>query len=131
MGTPTTAEFVELYDGGVGNVSLTGYIVVFFNGSDDNDGSYLTIDLTGNQTDANGFFVLGNPGVTPASTNVFQSNTLQNGADAVALYFAAIGGVSERYEPDNDQSARRDRLQLQRMRMTQRCAAISRPVSRK
>ena len=30
-----TMEFVELYDGGVGNVSLTGKTVVFFNGSND------------------------------------------------------------------------------------------------
>jgi endonuclease/exonuclease/phosphatase family metal-dependent hydrolase len=82
------AEFIELYDGGVGNVSLTGYIVVFFNGSDNL--SYLAADLTGKQTDANGFFVLGNPGVTPTPGLTFSTNTLQNGADAVALYFASI-----------------------------------------
>ncbi len=30
-----TAEFIELYDGGVGNVALTGLVLVWFNGGDD------------------------------------------------------------------------------------------------
>ena len=61
--TPGTdaAEFVELYDGGVGNTSLAGLSVVFFNGS--NDLSYAAFDLDGFSTDANGYFTLGNPGV--------------------------------------------------------------------
>jgi len=78
-----TAEFVELYDGGVGNTSLDGMVVVFFNGSD--DASYEAFDLDGFSTDANGFFVLGNTGI-PGVEIVFGSNTLQNGADAVALF---------------------------------------------
>ncbi|HKQ47705.1 MAG TPA: DUF5689 domain-containing protein [Phycisphaerae bacterium] len=82
------AEFVELYDGGVGNTALDGYIVVFFNGSDDL--SYASFDLDGKSTDANGFFLLGNTGVigTPGNNNldIGLTNVLQNGADAVALY---------------------------------------------
>jgi hypothetical protein len=79
-------EFVELYDGGVGNVSLNGLIVVFFNGA--GDVSYQTIDLAGRTTDANGFFVIGNASV-PGVDLTFANDTLQNGADAVALYAAA------------------------------------------
>lgn len=81
-----TAEFVELYDGGVGNVPLDGLVVVFFNGADDL--SYAAFDLDGFTTDANGYFVLGNAGVSPTPQLVFADNLLQNGADAVALYRA-------------------------------------------
>jgi exonuclease III len=80
-----TLEFVELYDGGVGNAPLDGYVLVFYNGS--NNLSYATYDLNGFATDANGYFVLGNADV-PNVSIVFGSNGLQNGADAVALYKA-------------------------------------------
>ena len=76
-------EFVELYDGGTGNTSLDGLVVVFFNGS--NDLSYAAFDLDGFSTDANGFFVLGNAGTSNVDL-VFADNSLQNGADAIALY---------------------------------------------
>ncbi len=78
------AEFIELYDGGVGNVALDGLSVVLFNGSDDL--SYTPgFDLDGFSTDADGYFVIGSvPGadidVAPGSFG-----WLQNGADAVAL----------------------------------------------
>ena len=75
-------EFVELYDGGVGNTALDGLVVVFFNGN--GDVSYNAFDLDGFSTDADGFFLLGNADVAPDI--VFPSNGLQNGADAVALY---------------------------------------------
>jgi endonuclease/exonuclease/phosphatase family metal-dependent hydrolase len=93
--TPTlpvndSLEFVELYDGGVGNILLDGYIVVFFNGNAANDGSYAAFDLTGKSTNAEGFFVLGNSGVVPTPGLMFSNNTLQNGADAVALYFGVL-----------------------------------------
>jgi len=88
--TPGTdaAEFVELYDGGVGNTSLTGLVVVFYNGATDT--SYAAFDLDGFSTDASGYFVLGNAAV-PHVSLVFPDNTLQNGADAVALY---VGNAS-------------------------------------
>ena len=79
------AEFVELYDGGTGNTPLDGLVVVFFNGG--NDLSYQAFDLDGRTTDANGYFVLGNNAV-PGRDLVFADGTLQNGADAVALYAA-------------------------------------------
>jgi predicted extracellular nuclease len=85
--TPGTdaAEFVELYDGGVGNTSLTGLVVVFYNGA--TDVSYRAIDLDGFSTNAQGYFTLGNTGVSGVDVT-FPGNTLQNGEDAVALYAA-------------------------------------------
>ncbi len=83
-----TLEFVELYDGGIGNTSLDGLVLVFYNGNGDT--SYRAIDLDGFSTDADGFFLLGNSAVSGVSI-VFPNNGLQNGADAVALY-AADGG---------------------------------------
>ena len=77
-----TAEFLELYDGGVGGASLDGLALVFFNGS--NDASYRTIDLAGRATNADGFFVVGNEGV-PGVDIVIPSNGIQNGADGIAL----------------------------------------------
>ncbi|MBK8432229.1 MAG: hypothetical protein IPL28_13450 [Chloroflexi bacterium] len=50
------AEFIELYDGGVGNTPLDGLVLVFYNGS--NDLSYLSFDLDGQSTDTDGYFVL-------------------------------------------------------------------------
>ncbi len=79
-------EFVELYDGGAGNTDLTGLVVVFYNGS--NDLSYAAFDLDGFSTNASGYFLLGNAGVSPAPGIIFADNFLQNGADAVALYGA-------------------------------------------
>ena len=78
-----TMEFVELYDGGTGNTSLDGMVLVLYNGS--NDASYAAFDLTGYSTNTEGYFVLGNEGVPNVSV-IFPGNTLQNGADAVALY---------------------------------------------
>ena len=77
------SEFIELYDGGLGNRSLDGFIIVLFNGSI--DASYLTIDLSGRATNNQGFFIIGNVAV-PGVGFIIPDNTLQNGADAVALY---------------------------------------------
>jgi hypothetical protein len=83
--TPGTdaAEFIELYDGGVGNSNLTGLVIVLYNGN--NDLSYAAYDLDGYSTNAGGYFVLGNTGV-PGVDLIFSGNFLQNGQDAVALY---------------------------------------------
>ena len=56
--TPSTdtAEFVEIKSQ-IPNFSTDGYVLVFFNGSTNGaDSSYLTIDLSGLQTDINGLF---------------------------------------------------------------------------
>jgi hypothetical protein len=78
-------EFIELKTD-VPNVPLDGYVVVLFNGS--NDESYDAFDLDGYSTDANGLFVLGTADVSPSPDLVFSqtNNVIQNGADAVALY---------------------------------------------
>ena len=85
--TPSTdtAEFIELYDGGVGNTPLDGLVVVLFNGS--NDLSYNAFDLDGRTTDANGYFVLGDS-LVPGVDLVLSNGFIQNGQDAVALYAA-------------------------------------------
>ncbi len=94
------AEFIELYDGGVGNTPLDGLVVVLYNGTDpdtlqNNDKrSYAAFDLDGYMTNASGYFVLGNPGVASAQLlfDPGQFGLLQNGPDAVALY---IGSASD------------------------------------
>ncbi|MCP5324839.1 MAG: ExeM/NucH family extracellular endonuclease [Oceanospirillaceae bacterium] len=85
-----TAEFIELYDGGVGNTDLSAYSLVLFNGS--NDLSYQTIDLTGKSTNNSGYFVVCGDASQVANCDYDispDSNLIQNGADAVALYQAA------------------------------------------
>jgi hypothetical protein len=86
-------EFIELYDGGVGGQSLAGYTLVFYNGGSGTPcqtgmASYFAIDLTGS-TDVGGYYLVGNPAVVPAPAQTFPLNTLQNGSDAVALYFGS------------------------------------------
>ncbi len=81
------AEFIELYDTGDGSTDLSGLVLVLFNGTDDL--SYNAFDLDGHSTDSYGYFVL-----CGDSANVFRcdldvspnTNLLQNGPDAVALY---------------------------------------------
>jgi len=58
-------------------------VVVLYNGNGDT--SYAAYDLNGYSTDSNGYFVIGNAAVTGVDL-VMPNNTLQNGADAVALY---------------------------------------------
>ena len=85
-----TGEFLELYDGGAGNTSLDGYTLVFFNGS--NDTSYFTQGLDGFSTNADGYFVLCGDSSVISNCDLDvspDSNLIQNGADAVALYAAA------------------------------------------
>lgn len=86
-----TLEFIELYDGGVGNTPLDGLVVVLYNGSDSK--SYNSaFDLDGYSTNEEGFFVLGSADVMPAAAFVINNNALQNGADAVAIH---LGNASD------------------------------------
>jgi len=81
------AEFVELYDGGAGNTALDGLVLVLMNGSD--DASYLAFDLDGQSTGGDGYFVLCGNAANTANCDMDVSpdtNLIQNGADAVALY---------------------------------------------
>ncbi len=79
------AEFIELYDGGVGNTSLTGLVVVFYNGSM----IYpmlrmIWMDIQPMQMDILFLAMLRFPVWIWCS----RGNLLQNGQDAVALYAA-------------------------------------------
>ncbi len=78
-----TMEFVELFDGGTGNTSLSGFVLVVYNGNGDT--SYNAFDLDGFTTNSEGYFVMGNAAV-PNVSMIVNSNSLQNGADAVVLY---------------------------------------------
>ncbi len=78
-------EFVEIKTE-FANQSLDGMLAVFFNGSSDT--SYRTVDLTGFASDDNGYFLLGSDAVAGADITMGPDNTIQNGADAVALYMA-------------------------------------------
>ncbi len=79
-----TAEFIELF--GTAGLPLDAYVLVLFNGSDDQ--SYMAYDLDGFSLDAGGFFVLcgDDANVANCDLDVNASNLIQNGADAVALY---------------------------------------------
>ena len=81
------AEFIELYDGGVGNTSLNGLVLVLYDGS--SDSSYNVFDLSGRSTDANGYFVMGDA-IVPGVDFVVGFGFLQNGEDAVALYDGTV-----------------------------------------
>jgi hypothetical protein len=83
-GSTDPFEFVEL--AGPANLSLNGLVVVFFNGN--TDASYQSFDLDGWQLGPTGYFLLGNSGVVPTPDIIFPDTSLQNGADAVALYAA-------------------------------------------
>ena len=83
-------EFLEIKSESP-NFSLDGYIVVFFNGSaSGSDSSYLTLDLDGFQTDVNGLFLIGNNNVSPSAQLIIPNSSIQNGADAVAIYQSSI-----------------------------------------
>lgn len=70
--------------------SLDNYVLVFFNGSESGGNkSYLTIDLTGYTSDINGILLIGSTHVSPVPQLLIEPNIIQNGADAVGLYYGA------------------------------------------
>ncbi|WP_299440568.1 endonuclease [uncultured Aquimarina sp.] len=86
--TPSTdtQEFIELKSD-TPNFSLDGLVLVLFNGSNSGgDSSYFALDLDGYTTDANGIFLIGGPEVSPVPDFLLFENTIQNGADAAAIY---------------------------------------------
>ncbi len=79
-------EFLELKSI-LPSYPLDGFTVVFFNGSSNgNNTSYLALDLDGYTTDINGIFLIGSNTVTPFPQYIIPENSIQNGADAVAIY---------------------------------------------
>ncbi len=92
--TPSTdtLEFVELKSDAP-NFSLDGYVLVFYNGnaaSSTGNKCYFAISLNGLTTDMNGIAVVGNALVSPVPDRIFSDSTIENGADAVAIYQASI-----------------------------------------
>ncbi|MGB5981726.1 MAG: endonuclease [Nonlabens sp.] len=85
-----TLEFIELKTDNPFQ-SLDGYILVLFNGSSSTSSgqgrTYYVQDLDGLVSDENGLVLLGTRDVSPVPTDIFSVNTLQNGADAAAIYF--------------------------------------------
>ena len=78
-----TAEFIEIFDGGSGNTSLNDVTLVFYQGSDDT--IYNIIDLSANNTDGNGYLLIGDASLTPDIA--MAANSLNDDASAVAIYF--------------------------------------------
>tara|TARA_B100000795_G_scaffold92606_2_gene67730 strand:- start:26767 stop:28467 length:1701 start_codon:yes stop_codon:yes gene_type:complete len=85
-------EFLEIRTAS-SNQSLDGYIVVFYNGSDNE--SYRTVDLSGFSSDANGYFIIGSDLFPGADIILGPDNTIQNGADAIAIYSAAASNFPD------------------------------------
>jgi predicted extracellular nuclease len=85
-GADDIAEFVELYDGGAGDTSLDGLVLVFYNGS--GDLTYGSVDLDGMTTDGDGYAVIcGEVDATfLPNCDLDSPVVIQNGPDAVALY---------------------------------------------
>ena len=85
-------EFLEILTES-SNQSLNGYIVVFYNGSDNE--SYRTLDLTGFSSDSNGYFIIGSDLFPGADIIMGPDNTIQNGADAIAIYNASAANFPD------------------------------------
>lgn len=78
-----TSEFVELYHTSGQTARLDGYYLVFYNGNGNQ--AYKVLNLQGQVTNSQGFFLVGSSSVSPAI--VIPKNTVQNGPDAIALYY--------------------------------------------
>ena len=91
--TPSTdvLEFIELKSA-TPNFALTGYVLALYNGGSDGNSNllYYAIDLSDIVTDVNGLAVIGNQLVSPTPNFVIPNNTIQNGADVVAIYRGSI-----------------------------------------
>ncbi|MFN0126171.1 MAG: lamin tail domain-containing protein [Verrucomicrobiales bacterium] len=98
-------EFIELYVGEPAARALDGYVVVLFNGNHSSNGAYAVIDLAGHSSNARGLFVIGNASVPHVDLTI-PNASIQNGADAVAVYRApassfSTGGTGTPPTPDS------------------------------
>ena len=85
-----TSEFLELFDGGQGHISLEGLTLVFFDGSLPHNRAYGAIDLSSFSTNAQGYFVVGSSSVSPTPDLIVCDHFLGNGPDAIALYSSGL-----------------------------------------
>ncbi|KFZ50930.1 hypothetical protein N321_01123, partial [Antrostomus carolinensis] len=79
-------EYIELFYTGQTRFDLQGYWLVLYNGK--NSRAYRVLDLSGHHTDELGYFLVGSSTMSPAPIIRLPPNTIQNGADAVALYYS-------------------------------------------
>ena len=98
VGSAEDAEFIEIYNGGLTPVDLTGYTVVLVNGNNNTNLTYLVVDLApATQLAAGQYLVVGSASVVSAlPANVLKiqinNNLIQNGApDGVALVNTTAG----------------------------------------
>ncbi|CAH1244720.1 Hypp7367 [Branchiostoma lanceolatum] len=89
-GTDDT-EFIELHNLENRAVSLDNVHVVLFNGYGSSNTAYDVIHLSGMSVTSRGYFVIGSANVVPTPDFVLpaERNLLQNGPDAVALYYGS------------------------------------------
>jgi Secretion system C-terminal sorting domain len=92
-----TEEFIELITDP--NASLDNLVLVLYDGGAGT--SYAIYDLTGQQADSMGFFVIGSAN-TPNVDWIIENSTIQNGCDAVALYIGhgddfIVGGIAHNH----------------------------------
>ncbi|CAM4620740.1 unnamed protein product [Lepidochelys olivacea] len=80
-----TSEFVELYHTSGRKAPLDDYYLVFYNGNGNQ--AYKVLNLQGKVTDNQGFFLVGSSTVKPQPSVILPKNTIQNGPDAIALYY--------------------------------------------
>ncbi|XP_074867282.1 uncharacterized protein LOC142021895 isoform X2 [Carettochelys insculpta] len=80
-----TSEFVELYHTSGREAPLDDYYLVFYNGNGNR--AYKVLSLQGKATDNQGFFLVGSSTVKPRPSVILPKNTIQNGPDAIALYY--------------------------------------------
>ncbi len=80
---PDLHQFVEVDTGGLGDLSLMGYVLAFIDGA--NHAAYLVVPLT--QTDDRGRLVIGDAAVIPPPALMLADNTIAGvGAQAVAIF---------------------------------------------
>ncbi|MCE7996952.1 MAG: hypothetical protein HEP71_33630, partial [Roseivirga sp.] len=92
------AEFIEVYNTGASATSLSGLVMVWFNGSDDL--AYKDFDLTGS-TSASGFYVIGETAFGSKDQD-WGATDLQNGPDAVAIYVGSASDFTGASAPTTD-----------------------------
>ncbi len=86
-GGPDFGEFIELYDGGIGNKPLHDFIVVLFDADAPDNGAYRVIDLQGRMTNSSGLLL-----IDGVSFPELTSGWLTNSSGAVAIYKKPAGG---------------------------------------
>ena len=81
--------FIELFDGGLGSISLENIIIVFYSGS--SLSVYAEpITLQGRSTKQNGIFLIGSGDIVPTPDFVLPANPLAEGCNAIAIHLLEI-----------------------------------------